>query len=152
MKNEYIRSSTTEKLLGIIFNNKFNFEDHVAYLCKRTSRKLHVLAHIANYMDLPQRRKIMKAFTCSQFGFCPLIWIFRGRKLNNHIKNLHELALRIVYTDCKSHFKDLLKKDTSISIHQKNLQILATEIYKTKNGLNPKIMDEFFIFDTTPIT
>ena len=31
-----------------------------------------------------------------------------------------------------------------MSIHQKNLQILATEIYKTKNDLGPKIMKDTF--------
>ena len=33
-----------------------------------------------------------------------------------------------------------------MSIHQKNLQILATEIYKTKNDLGPKIMKDTFHF------
>ena len=39
---------------------------------------------------------------------------------------------------------DLLKRDRSVSIHQKNLQILATEIDKTKNDLGPKIMKDTF--------
>ena len=30
---------------------------------------------------------------------------------------------------------DLLKKNKSVSIHQRNLQILATEIYKARNDL-----------------
>ena len=39
---------------------------------------------------------------------------------------------------------DLLKKDKSVSIHQRNLQILATEIYKAKNDLGPEIMKDIF--------
>ena len=35
---------------------------------------------------------------------------------------------------------DLLKKGKSVSIRQRNLQILATEIYKVRNDLGPKIM------------
>ena len=35
---------------------------------------------------------------------------------------------------------DLLKREKSVNIHQKNLQILATEIHKTKNDLEPEIM------------
>ena len=34
----------------------------------------------------------------------------------------------------------------SVSIHMKNLQYLATEIYKVKNSLSPEIMKEVFIF------
>ena len=33
-----------------------------------------------------------------------------------------------------------------MSIHLKNLQYLATEIYKVKNSLSPEIMKEVFIF------
>ena len=33
-----------------------------------------------------------------------------------------------------------------MSIHQRNLQIFATEIFKTKNGLNPVIIEDIFKF------
>ena len=38
----------------------------------------------------------------------------------------------------------MLKQNKSVSIHQRNLQILATKIFKTKNGLNPVIMEDVF--------
>ena len=37
-----------------------------------------------------------------------------------------------------------------MSIHQKNLQILATEIYTTKNDLGPKIVKDTFHFIQKP--
>ena len=37
-------------------------------------------------------------------------------------------------------------KDKSVTIHQINLQLLAIEIFKIKNELNPEIMDEIFTF------
>ena len=37
-----------------------------------------------------------------------------------------------------------------MSIHQKNLQLLATEIYKTKNDIGPKIMKDTFHFIHKP--
>ena len=39
---------------------------------------------------------------------------------------------------------DLLKKDKSVSIHQRNLKILVTEIYKARNDLGPEIMKNIF--------
>ena len=38
----------------------------------------------------------------------------------------------------------MLKQNKFVSIHQRNLQILATEIFKTKNGLNPVSMEDVF--------
>ena len=45
---------------------------------------------------------------------------------------------------------DLLKKDKSVSIHQRNLQILTTEIYKVRNDLGPEIMKDIFNFVQKP--
>ena len=44
-------------------------------------------------------------------------------------------AVRIVYQEKRSNFEKLLLKDKSVSVHRKNLQYLATEILKVKNGL-----------------
>ena len=65
--------------------------------------------------------------------------------MNNRINTLHKKALRLVYTN-KSNlsFDDLLKEGKLVKIHLRNLQILATEIYKVKNELGPKIMADIF--------
>ena len=35
--------------------------------------------------------------------------------------------------------------DNSVSIHQRNLQLLVTEIYRTKMNINPSFMKEIFV-------
>ena len=141
--NSYnIKNSSEEKLLGIKIDNKLSFESHVSSLCKKASQKLHTLTRIANYMDLSKRRTLMKTFVISQFNYCPLVWMFHSRKLNNRINSIHERALRITYKDYKSSFNELLQKDNAVTIHQRNLQALATEIIKIKNDLSPEIMKE----------
>ena len=59
--------------------------------------------------DLAQRRLFMIVFTFSQFGYCPLVWMFDSRKLNNRISNTHEHALEIVYRDYQSTFHRVFK-------------------------------------------
>ena len=46
--------------------------------------------------------------------------------------------------DTESTFSELLQKDCAVTIHIKNLQILMTEMYETKNELNSLFMQEFF--------
>ena len=86
----------------------------------------------------------MKAFIQSQFGHCPVVWIFHSRKLNNYINKIQERSLRIVYKDEFSTFSRLLEKDNDYTVHQRNIQALAIELYKVVNGLSPKIMTEVF--------
>ena len=73
----------------------------------------------------------MKSFVTFQFGYCPLIWMFRRRRLNNKINSVHERALRITYQDHIFAFPKLLNKYNSVSVHHRNLQALATEMFKT---------------------
>ena len=85
----------------------------------------------------------MKAFITSQFSSCPLIWMFQSRNLNNKINRIHEGAHRLVCQNNLS-FSELLDLDNSVTVHQKNLQVLVTEIYKVKNGIAPEIMKDIF--------
>ena len=72
--------------------------------------------------------------------------MFHNRKLNNHINRIHERALRIAYQDHNSTFNELLAKDGSFKIHDRNLQKLLIEIFKVKMKLAPEIMNEVFYF------
>ena len=92
----------------------------------------------------------MKAFITSQFSYCPLIWMFHSRTLNNRINNIHERALRLTYKDNQSSFKELLEKDHSVTVHHKILQALVTEIFKVKNDLAPNIMKDVFELKEPP--
>ena len=91
-------------------------------------------------MNINQRKRIMRAFTSSQFGYCPLVWFFCSRKINNRINRIQERALRIVYKDYVLTFAQLLEKGSSVSIHIRNLHILATEIFKARNNLSQFIL------------
>ena len=64
--------------------------------------------------------------------------------LNNKINKLHERVLRIVYTNDELNFRELLDKDDSITIHQRNLQRLAIEMYKIKNHVSPLLVQQLF--------
>ena len=70
----------------------------------------------------------MKTFLQSQFNYCPLIWMFSDRRMNNRVIPIHERVLRIMNNDISSNFPELLQKDNSVSVHQWHLQLLMSEI------------------------
>ena len=67
-----------------------------------------------------------------------------SRTMNNKINRLHERCLRIVHSDKTSSFEKLLEKDGSVTIHTRNLQTLATEMFKVYKNLPPPIITNFF--------
>ena len=68
----------------------------------------------------------------------------KKRKSNKLINKIHERALRIAYGDYVYDVDSLLEKDESVTIHQRNIQVLALEICKTQKDANPKFMKEIF--------
>ena len=48
----------------------------------------------------------------------------------NKINRLHEKALRVVYSDFKVKFDELLEKHGSFSINHGDIQILDTEVFQ----------------------
>ena len=139
-----VKGKESVKLLGVNIDNKLEFNDHVTNICNKVSSKLHALARVSPFISMEKLRILLKSFIESQFGYCPLIWMFHSRKLNSRINRLHERALRIVYRNDQLTFCELLDLDKSFTIHHRNLQRLATEMYKVTNHLGPSFMNEIF--------
>ena len=99
VENFTIKSSKAKKLIGINIDNKLKFDIHVESIYQKANRKHNAFGKVTNYMELPKRRILMNAFFKSQFNYCPTIWMFHNRSLNNKINRLHERCLKIIYND-----------------------------------------------------
>ena len=52
-------------------------------------------------------------------------------------------VLRIIYNDHQCTLEELLERDNSFMIHEKNLQKLHTEMFKVNNGLSVQLVKVF---------
>ena len=96
---------------------------HLNSLCKKASQELHALVRIPTYMDTNKFLLITITLIISQSSYCPLIWIFGDRSINNQVKKIHERHLGIAYTDSHSGLKCLLERNNSMPLQQKNQQL-----------------------------
>ena len=102
------------KLLGVTIDRKLNFNEHVTPNAKATFNE--GLFYVSIWL-LP--------FSLDE----------HSRTLNDLINGLHKRALSLVYNDFSSSFSELLEKDKSVTIHHRNLQTLAYEIFKVKKNM-----------------
>ena len=97
-----------------------------------------MLSTITSYMNFTKQN----LFFTSQFNYCPIVWMCHNRTISNKVNRLHERCLRSVYNDNKLSFQELLDKDKSITIHIKNVRVLAIEMFKVSNNYPNSLMSE----------
>ena len=64
--------------------------------------------------------------------------------MNSKINQLHERYMRLIYGDKTSSYEELLEQDKTVSTHSRNLQMLATEMFKISLHMSPPIFSELF--------
>ena len=101
--------------------------------------KLHVFARVSDYTDLIKLKLLINAFIKSQFNYCPPVWMFHDRRDNVKLNKIFERAMRIAYNNSGNN-----SVNKSLTIHQRNLQLLMTKLFKIKNKLNPIFMKDIF--------
>ena len=138
-----IWETQSEKILGVTIENKLKFEEHIKSILASAGKKLSAIARMSHILSFSKLRLLMKSFVDSQFSYCPLIWMFCSRSMNNRINKLQERTLRILYRDDISSFEELLVRDNSITAHERNIKLLAKEMYKVKNDILPNALGEF---------
>ena len=76
--------------------------------------------------------------------------MYHSRENNRKIYRLQESCLRTIYNDQQSSCNEVLEKYGSVSIQERNLQVLATEMYKISNGPPMALMKDLFPVNRNP--
>ena len=76
-----IEKSICEKLPSVNVDCKLKFNEH--RILKKAVRKVNALSRILPYMNFEKRRILIRSLFTSQFNYCPLVWIFHSRTMND---------------------------------------------------------------------
>ena len=71
-----------------------------------------------------------------------MVWHFCGKGDTNKIEKIHERALRFMADDYTSEYAELLQNTNESTLYLKRVRIIAQEVFKTINGLNPGYIKE----------
>ena len=78
-----------EKLIGVIIDRNFSFDDYVFTLCKKAGRKLSALARISIYMSFLKNNIYFESVCLIAFAYCPLTWMFHNKRANSKISHIY---------------------------------------------------------------
>ena len=147
--NIKIRKSQKVMLLGLTIDNCLNFKDHIDTLCRNASYKLHAFPRIRKYLTPVKAKVLFNALINSQFSYASIIWMFCRKTDYLKMEKIQYKALKIVFNSNES-LEDLLLHSDEVSIHQKQLRQLTTEIYKSLTDLSLEFIKPFFTVTELP--
>ena len=140
-----IISANEINVLGVTLDDKLKFNSHVQSLCFRASRQINSFKRIAKYLNVERRLAVLKSFILSNFSYCPVTWIFCGKKNCAKLEKLQERALRIVFNDGHASYETLCESANILPLNVYRVLFLGIEVYKCVNGLNPKYMNDMLV-------
>ena len=129
-----IISANEINVLGVTLGDKLKFNSHVQSLCFRASRQINSFKRIAKYLNVERRLTVIESFILSNFSYCPVTWIFCGKKNCSKLEKLQERALRIVFNDGHASYETLCESANILPLHVYRVRFLGIEVYKCVNG------------------
>ena len=106
--------------------------------------QLNALGQLQNYIGKPEKVAIVNSFIYANFNSCPLVWHFSACESIRKIEKIQKRSLRLVLDDYDGDCDGLLRKSGKVTMKIKRLRVLATEIFKAVNNLDPNYMKDIF--------
>ena len=105
---------------------------------------MNALCRLKSFLNTNQRKIILNNFIYSNYNYCPLVRHFCSKKSINKIERIQYRALQFLHNDYNSDYNTLLKKSYKCSMELRRLRMMALEISKSLNDLNPSFIKELF--------
>ena len=138
-----VPSSDDVTFLGVMIDNNLTFKKHIDNVLRKAQYKLHALRRIRKFFAIEKVKILGNGFIDSQFNYAPLMQMFCRKTLYSKIEKNHHRTLKVVY-GMDHYFNNLLLSSNSVSIHQRNLRFLVTEVFKSISQINPEFRWSFF--------
>lgn len=136
-------------LFGINIDNKLSFTDHISNVCKKSSKKVGVIMRLRNLIPTRAKLQLYKAAILPHLTYCNIVWHFCKASEARKLERVQERALRAVYCDWNSPYKQLLSWANLPTLMNRRLQDIAITMYKVKNKLCPGYITDLFSLNNT---
>ena len=132
-----IEPSTTCKLLGVHIDERLNFNNHVASICKKISKQIAVISRFRKLLSIQTKLTLYKAYILPHFTYCSTVWMHCGKTASDKLEKLNKRALRLIFNDNANTYTTLLETANMPSLYDRRVQDMCILIYKVIHGTTP---------------
>jgi hypothetical protein len=95
-----------------------------------------------HFISKHQKKVLGYSYVLSYFKYCPIVWHFGNISNIHKTEKLHERVIRFIHCDYETDHFTLLNNLNVRTLYANRMENICTEIYKIKNELDPKYMNE----------
>ena len=139
--NSNIHSSAKTRNLGVIFDTKMTFCDHVCHVSKSIRYQLRNLGFVRKYMSRKATEQLVHALISSRLDFCNSLFVSLPQHQLNKLQRLQNSAARLVTLTKKScHITPVLESLHWLPVEKRITFKVLLLVYHAVHGSSPVYM------------
>ena len=137
-------------LLGVTLDDQLTYSSHISKVCRKASCQTGVLLRLRNLIPTSAKLHFVKFAIIPHLTYYQTVWHFcRASDTCRKLERIQERALRAVYCDNVSSYKELLQRASLPTLYSRRLQDIAIMMFKVKNGFSPPYITDLFVVLST---
>ena len=97
--NNNIKRVYQTKSLGVIIDDKLNWEENILSICKKTSKGIGMLRFCKSFVSQDTLKMIYNALILPHFDYCSLVWSNCSETLKSNLQKPQNRAARVITGD-----------------------------------------------------
>ena len=135
LNNTAITYVNSYKFLGVTFDNRLSFTNHIDHICNKVSKSIGILYKLKEYLPLQSMISLYYSLIYPYFSYGVLVWGGTFESHLNRIVILQKRALRIMNnTEYRSHTNELFYENKILKI--RDIYNFQLAVYMYSGSLN----------------
>ena len=138
-----IDRETEAKNLGIIFDEKLTWEQHIGKLIQKAYYKLRQFYHLKKSLSVKTKSKLVETYVLSQLNYCDMVTQATTIALKTRIQRVQNSCIRYIFGLRKyEHITPYIQKLDTLNMEGRTKRHALTLMHKIVNKIAPGYLTE----------
>lgn len=143
----YVEKVDSFKYLGVTFDSKMSWANHVDRICKTVSKRIGVIRKVKFYLPPCTLKLLATSLVMPHFDYCSSVWSNCNLELLNSLQVHHNRLARVLTgADIRTHIDDLMNSLNWIRLNERWDSQLLILLFKCLKGSAPMYLSSQFNF------
>jgi len=142
--NEKIKSSSNERDLGVIIDNKLNFSEHCDHIIKQANSTLGLIKRTIKYKSKDTIVRLYKGLVRPKLDYCVQVWRPYLKKDISSLEQVQHRATKMITEIRRLDYETRLRKCNLISLEERRTRGDLIQVFKIVKGIDKLNFNHFF--------